>query len=259
MSSRREDKPPADLEAVRRTFEQFGRTDPLYAALSRRGRQHNRWDPEAFFETGRREIDSVLDRIAQLGVRPVAGRALDFGCAVGRLTQALGVHFAEAVGVDIAEAMVARAREYNQHGERVSYIVNTGPDLRVLADASFDFIYTNKVLQHIPPAHQATFIAEFVRLLRPGGVAVFQTRNGPLIRPATLRAWLYTLNRVHIRRLTQRLRRRPPYEMHYIARSLVEQVVTAAGGRMLAVDDLSAGRPNRSLRYIIEREPAPAP
>jgi hypothetical protein len=60
---------------------------------------------------------------------------------------------------------------------------------------------------------------------------------------------LYTLNRVYVRRLMQRLRRRPPYEMHYIARSRVEEVVAAAGGRMLYVTDQGRRRPGKSLRY----------
>lgn len=242
-------RPESALDPVRRAFEEFGQHDPMYAALSRSGLEGNRWEPEAFFETGRREIRDVLSYAADLGLEPGNQRALDFGCAVGRLTQALAEHFQEAVGVDIATAMVERAREWNRHGSRVTYRVNATPDLRVLETGSFDFVYTNKVLQHIPPAAQEAYIREFVRVLRPGGVAVFQTRNGPPIRPGSFRSWLYTLNRRHIRRISQRLRGRPPYEMHYLARSTIEAAVRDAGGRVVDVVDLSRGKPGKSLRY----------
>lgn len=242
-----------DLDAVREAFERFGRADPMYAALTRPGREGNQWDPEEFFEDGRREIRAVLDYLDGLGADPARGRALDFGCAVGRLTQALADHFEEAVGVDIAAAMIDAARAHNRHGGRVRYVLNTAPDLAVLESASFDFVYTNKVLQHIPPEAQYAYIREFMRVLRPGGVAVFQTRNGPRIEPGTPRALLYTINRRYIRRLSQRLRGRVPYEMHFVARARVEEEVAGAGGRVVDVKDLSRGRAGKSLRYCAVR------
>jgi 2-polyprenyl-3-methyl-5-hydroxy-6-metoxy-1,4-benzoquinol methylase len=225
----------------------------MYAALSRNVYRGNRWDPEAFFETGRTEIADVISYVASLGLHLKRDRALDFGCAIGRLTQALADHFGEVIGVDIASSMIDRAREYNTRGDRVTYLVNAAPDLSLFESATFDFIYTNKVLQHIPPDHQLGYMREFVRLLRPGGIAVFQTRNGPVIRPGTLRALAYTLNRRYFRRFAQRIRRRPAYEMHFVARSRVESVIAAAGGRVVNVVDLSRGKPARSLRYCIAK------
>ncbi|HEX6307416.1 MAG TPA: class I SAM-dependent methyltransferase [Longimicrobiales bacterium] len=249
------DRGPGDsgLGDVKRVFEELGRSDPMYAALTRGGHRGNRWDPEAFFATGRAEIADVMSYVAAFGLRPRHDRALDFGCAVGRLTQALADHFREAAGIDIAAAMIERAREHNRHGDRVRYYTSATADLALFDSGSFDFVYSNKVLQHIPPEHQLRYIREFVRVLRPGGVAVFQTRNGPVVRPGTLRALLYTLNRRHFRRFAQRVRRRPAYEMHYIARALVEAAVAEAGGRVVDVVDLSRGRPDRSLRYCITR------
>lgn len=244
----------SSLEPVREVFEDFGRDDPMYAALTRGGRDNNRWDPVEFFENGRQEIRDVLLYLGSLGLEPARGRALDFGCAVGRLTQALGDHFEEVVGIDIAESMVEAARRYDRHEGRVTYLQNSRPDLALLESGSFDFVYTNKVLQHIPPGPQAAYIREFMRVLRPGGVAVFQLRNGPRIRPGSLRARIYTLNRRHFRRLAQRVRGRKPYEMHYLARATVEQAVTDAGGRVADVVDVSRARPNKSLRYCAVKE-----
>lgn len=250
-TSRRSDA--AGLRSVRGVFEELGREDPMYAALSRNDYRGNRWDPEAFFATGRTEIADVLSYVSGLGLRLKLERALDFGCAVGRLTQALADHFREVVGVDIAASMVERAREYNRYGGRVTYLASAAPDLALFDSASFDFIYSNKVLQHIPPEHQLGYMSEFVRVLRPGGIAVFQTRNGPVIQPRTLRGLLYRLNRTYFRRFAQRVRGRPAYEMHYVARSRVQEAIDAAGGRIVDVVDLSRGKPDKSLRYCVAR------
>jgi 2-polyprenyl-3-methyl-5-hydroxy-6-metoxy-1,4-benzoquinol methylase len=247
---------PADdagLRSVRGVFEQLGRDDPLYAALSRNDLRGNRWDPEAFFENGRQEIRGVIAYVGERGLRLRHDRALDFGCAVGRLTQALADHFREVVGVDIATSMVERARGFNLHGDRVTYVANPAPDLGLFEAESFDFVYSNKVLQHIPPHHQLRYMREFVRVLRPGGIAVFQTRNGPLVRPRTLRALLYTLNRRHFRRFAQRIRGRPAYEMHFVARASVADAVASAGGRIVDITDMSRGKPDKSLRYCVAR------
>lgn len=244
----------AALEPVRGAFEQFGRDDALYAALSRGGREGGRWNPDEFFANGRERIAEVMAYATSLGLELRRDHALDFGTGPGRLAQGLAEHFARVTGVDIASSMVETARAYNTHGERVEYVVNTAPDLHIFDSATFDLVYTEKVLQHIPPDLQAGYIAEFVRVLRPGGLAIFQTRNGPLIRQGSLRSFLYTLNRRHVRRLLQRLRGKHPYEMHFIARERVEEIVSAAGGRIVDVVDLSRGKPNRSLRYCVLKE-----
>ncbi|MGH7459887.1 MAG: class I SAM-dependent methyltransferase [Longimicrobiales bacterium] len=245
----------SELARVRGVFEESGQADPMYAALSRKGLAGMRWDAEAFFANGRTEVADVLAYVAGQGVNLQRGRALDFGCAIGRLTQALGAHFDQAVGVDIAAAMVEQARTHNQQGERVTYVHNTAPHLHVFADHSFDFVYSNKVLQHIPPTQQLAYVREFLRVLRPGGLAVFQMRNGPYIEPGSVRASLYTLNRIHFRWFTRRVRGRRPYglQMHFVARAQVERVVSEAGGRILDVVDLSRGKPNKSLRYCVTR------
>lgn len=251
------ERDPRRLGDVREVFEALGRKDPMWAALARSECRGNRWEPDAFFETGREEIRGVLEYLDALGLATGRGRALDFGCGVGRLSQALAGHFDEVVGVDVARSMVEGARAHNRHGPRVRYLANERPDLRLLDDASFDLVYSNKVLQHLRPPLQLAYVQEFVRVLRPGGVAIFQIRNGPRIRPGSLRALLYRLNRVHLRRLIQRLRGRPPYEMHVVARAQVEEAVRRAGGRLADVVDLSRGRPGKSLRYCALRPGAP--
>lgn len=238
------------LEFVRQTYERLGREDPLYAVLSCRKYRHNRWDLHAFFETGRKEIAEVLQYVEQLGWPLRFGRALDFGCGVGRLSQALAEHFQEVVGVDIAESMVQRARELNRHGDRVSYLVNTTDDLGVLSAGAFDFVYSNITLQHIPPDCGKRYIREFLRVLRPGGLALFQVPAGRRYRPGSLAEALYKFRRHYLRRFLRAICLRPPVEIHYIPRADVEEVLRSAGGKI--VDVLPEGKRSKrgkSFRY----------
>jgi SAM-dependent methyltransferase len=171
-----------DLKLVQKHWDRFGRNDPLWANLSLPGKERGEWALEEFLATGRTDIAAILRSAAERGLEFRRGRALDFGCGVGRLTQALADAFERVDGVDIAPSMIAHARELNRFGARCSYHVNDQPDLRLFGDGSFDFIYSALVLQHMEPVNAKAYIREFVRLCTPGGIAVFQV---PSHRTAT--------------------------------------------------------------------------
>lgn len=163
-----------DLDDVQRHWNEWGRRDPYFAIISRPDRRGNRWDLDEFFRTGVDDIDAMLGWLQKLHVPVEPGRVLDFGCGVGRLTQALARTFAECDGVDIAPSMIERARELNQFGDRVRYHVNDRNDLTLFEDGSFDLVYSIIVLQHIEPVYSMAYVREFARILAPGGVVVFQ-------------------------------------------------------------------------------------
>ena len=74
------------------------------------------WDPTEFFNLGDGEITNVLDLIDSRHLPLARGRALDFGCGVGRLTQGLARFFDQADGVDISPSMIDAARQWNRYG-----------------------------------------------------------------------------------------------------------------------------------------------
>lgn len=168
-----------ELDDLKRNWNAFGETDPLWSILTWPGTRGNRWDLDEFWETGRKQVAEHLERADRLGLPVEHGRALDFGCGVGRLTQALAERFDAVVGVDIAASMVAQARAYNRHGDRVSYEVNERSDLSLFEDQSFDLVFTLIVLQHMEPRYSREYMREFCRLLRPGGLAIFQLPAEP--------------------------------------------------------------------------------
>ena len=243
------------LEKVQATYEQLGSEDPLWAILTDDRFRGNKWDPAAFFATGREEIAQVLRDLAAQGHKVGGGTALDFGCGVGRLTQALCVHFQQVIGIDISTTMIDGAIKWNQHGERCRYLVNTTATIDAVADGTVDFVYSNITLQHSPPRYQVGYIAEFLRMLRPGGLAVFQVRIGPYRAPGSIADAWYRLKSETLRPLWKRMRGRPPVQSHTISERDVQEAVARAGGRVLAAvnTDKVPRRSRRSLRYTIQK------
>ncbi len=167
-----------EIERLKTNWEAFGRDDPLWAVLTEPTARGGRWDLDEFLARGEHEVAAALAELDQLGASPVRGRALDFGCGVGRLTQALADRFERCDGVDIAGSMIAEARRVNRRGDRVQYHVNDAPDLELFASGTFDFVLSFIVLQHMEPRYATGYIAEFLRVLKPGGVAMFQVPAG---------------------------------------------------------------------------------
>ncbi len=162
------------LSELQKVWEDWARADPLWAILSDPTKTQRRWDRDAFFSTGREEVEAVMADLESRGIQVKRGRCLDFGCGVGRLTQALAEFFEVCDGVDISPTMLLKAQEFNIFPDRCFYRLNDKPDLSIYPGRSFDFIYSNIVLQHIKPHLSERYVREFVRLLTDGGVAMFQ-------------------------------------------------------------------------------------
>jgi 2-polyprenyl-3-methyl-5-hydroxy-6-metoxy-1,4-benzoquinol methylase len=164
-----------NIQQAHKNWTELGENDPMWVVLSLPDKLGGKWTPEKFFASGREEIDRVLRIIREAGVTVNPGRALDFGCGLGRLSQALAEHFRRVEGVDISDSMIRQAQQYNKHPDKVEYQLNVKNDLSLYPRNQFDFIYSNIVLQHVPSTDQLLYIAEFMDLLKIGGVAYFQT------------------------------------------------------------------------------------
>ena len=133
-------------------------------------------DMERFFESGKMIVGEALDGAP---VAP-AGRtkAVEIGSGLGRVCLALADRFDSVTGIDISPEMVQRAREL-VHNDRVSFVVGDGASLGGVDDASVDLVLSFTVFQHIPRVEVIeAYIAEAGRILRPGGMFVFQWNNG---------------------------------------------------------------------------------
>jgi SAM-dependent methyltransferase len=182
-----------NVERLSREWDELARGDPLWEVLSDPDRRDGRWQLDEFFASGEQEVGAVLERAGELGRPERREAALDFGCGVGRLTRALSRHFGRCVGVDVSSQMVEQARKLNADRDNLEFVVNVAPDLAAFDSDSFDLVYSSKVLQHMPSGAQAcAYTAEFLRLVRPGGIAVFQLWTSiPLRRRIQPRRRLY--------------------------------------------------------------------
>jgi SAM-dependent methyltransferase len=162
--------PISKISIHKRDWEDLAHVDPLFAILTTKGKEFGRWDPEEFFSTGQAEIDALMRSCGfKAGDN---GRALDFGCGVGRLSRGLRSYFGDVYGIDISEEMVRLAKKLTPS---CNFVVNQAEDLKLFDDDFFDFIYSNIVLQHQPTKEMArSYIREFVRLVKPTGMIVFQ-------------------------------------------------------------------------------------
>ena len=239
------------LARHKQDWEQLAAEDPLWAVLSDPARRRNGWDVDEFLETGEREIYAVLARGDELGLPARFGRALDFGCGAGRLTRALAARFEVSVGVDISERMVEEARRLAADRPGCEFRVDETGDLQQFPDGSFDLVYSTLVLQHQPSRRLvAAYISEFVRLLAPGGAAVFQLPSslGHVHRLQVGRRAYALLRAVGVPE-RELLRRTPLTPMRMLAapEAWVRRTVAEAGGSVAAVDPLEGG----SLRYWV--------
>jgi SAM-dependent methyltransferase len=242
-----------NLHEIRSDWTALGTDDPLWAVLATRDRRHGRWDAEAFLATGRDEVAAVFTHLDDLGLAPGYERALDFGCGAGRLTIALADRMETTIGVDIAEPMLAKARELDTAG-RCEFVRNDAADLARFDDASFDVVMSSLVLQHLPQDLARRYLAELVRVLRPGGALVVQLVTGP---DRSLRGLLVRLLPLRAVRFLQRrvLRYPAPMDMHPMDRAGLEPVATGAGARLVdAVDEPMYGGNWRYTRYYLTKQ-----
>jgi SAM-dependent methyltransferase len=165
-----------NLETLKNNWESLAERDALFAILTDHRRVGGKWNVDEFMATGKAEIETVMHHLSSIRRIPdYAGKALDFGCGVGRVTQALAPRFTSCVGVDISQQMIDKAKSLNRYAH-CRYVANSAEQLP-FADASFSFIYSNIVLQHVPRRFSTAYLREFVRVLAPGGILVFGVQD----------------------------------------------------------------------------------
>lgn len=249
------------LHTLQRNWDELGRRDPMWSILSLPEKKDNRWQTDEFFRTGEQEIKQLIQSLESLSCNPPRAKALDFGCGAGRLTQPLASYFDEVFGVDIAPSMIDFANRHNRHPEQCRFIVNESADLKMFSDDEFGLIYSNIVLQHIPPAYTRNYLREFLRILSPRGILVFQLPSGGRVFDDS---GMLNLRGLGIRilprfflDLASRLNgpgRGPRMEMYWTPRSKVIRFLERNGARVLHVAaDNSVENKWTSYRYYVAK------
>jgi ubiquinone/menaquinone biosynthesis C-methylase UbiE len=256
-----------DLDELQKNWNGFAKEDPLWGILTDPSKKGGKWDEAEFFNSGKRGVLSLVRHAQTLKADMPMGSALDFGCGVGRFTQALCDHYEECHGVDISPTMIDMAGTKNKYGERCRYHLNVINDLTLFDDNVFDFVLSRLVLQHMEPRYSSVYIREFIRVLVQGGVAVFQIpgelspaylKEHPIRsagdRYAKIGKWIKRVKTVLWKGNPILGPFVPKMEMYGIKEADVLALIEKSGARILeVVPDQSAGKDWISFTYFVTK------
>lgn len=222
MKTTREESKLADGVSEQRKSEQSSQMGGDWDARASRNPMHwtvlcdRPWTSPEFFESGRKEARALTEPVfARFSFDPAGKRMLEIGVGVGRLLPGWVGLFGEVWGVDVSEAMIREGTQ-SHNLPKVRWVQNNGYDLAGLPDDYFDFVFSYMVFQHLPEKWiAASYLAETLRVLKPGGVFQLQFKTGsrpakervsqllpqPLRRPAVMAYNLLTLRPRRISRV----------------------------------------------------------
>jgi len=239
-----------NIKKLQRAWDNYGKENPFWAVLT----TDEDWNERRFFSTGQREIDDVFRYLHKQKVAPRKGRALDFGCGVGRLTRPLGKYFSQVVGVDISPSMIDEANQLNRGRTKLRFVLNTEANLKKLGTNSFDFVYSHITLQHIRADYSAEYIREFVRVLKPGGILLFQIPSSKKAKYSGLRPILRRINKVGFYSFLKERFGETRMEMHTIPREEIIDLLEQSGAAIKDIQpDKEAGLAWISYRYLAQK------
>ena len=138
----------------------------------------NATDYDSWFKPARGQVIDNLEKSAL--AKALAGkkyeRALDVGIGNGRLLPIYAPHVAQVTGMDISSEQLDQA---SQAAKKIGIPFDTllcQEASRIeIPDNSFDLIICSRVLQHVFNWRES--VAEFARILKPGGDLVLLTYN----------------------------------------------------------------------------------
>ena len=125
-----------------------------------------------FFRVGEATADCIHEAVTRAGASLTQSCvALDFGCGCGRTLMWLNRRFPEVAwhGADVDTQAIDWCRA---HLPAASFIVNQPLPPLPFPDRRFDLIYGISVFTHLDEPYQRAWLAEFRRILKPGGLVL---------------------------------------------------------------------------------------
>ena len=237
-----------NLKELQRNWDEASKLDAISSIFYD---PKNKWEKEEFFYSGVKEINEIIKNIESLNIYVNKNKALDFGCGIGRLTQALGNYFDEVIGVDIASNMIKLANEFNLHPEKCKYILNENDNLEMLPDNMFNLIYSNITLQHMESRFIKGYLKEFLRVLSKDGLLIFQL---PSEYALTFKGIIKRFTPKHILNAYHKIKykNKPMIELHGYKKDKVIKLLIDNGAKIIDVrqNDI-AGKDWISFQYYV--------
>src|SRR5579863_3199235 len=158
--------------SMQRDWDERARKNPFFYIASWR----KDWDEKAFFESGEQDYERlVAGPLARRDFAPERASMIELGCGAGRMTRTFSGKFRSVTASDISSEMLSRARVLCRDQKNIVWVQGNGIDLGGIASNSSDFVFSYLVLQHLPKEEIVHhYIAEIFRVLREGGLCLFQ-------------------------------------------------------------------------------------
>jgi ubiquinone/menaquinone biosynthesis C-methylase UbiE len=142
-------------------------------------------------ETWRQHVleRAITDLVRMIPERRASyGVVVDAGCGSGYSLPKLAQRFAprELIGVDLDPEMLASARAEVARAGVSARLVEASSTRMPLADGSVDLVFCHQTFHHI--VEQEAALAEWMRVLKPGGVLLFAESTRRYIHSWIIRA-----------------------------------------------------------------------
>lgn len=185
----------ACLEKIKAAWTHLGLTRPHHSVLTNKNflPENLEKHSDAFWSSGERETDQIGKILERHDCSELSAKtAVEFGCGVGRVTMGLARRFREVHAYDISPSHLSLAEQ------RAREVGVFNCQFHLLAEEPLaplepcDVFYSRIVFQHNPPPVIRHLIANALRSLKPGGIAIFQV---PTYHPHyrfSLDEWLAT-------------------------------------------------------------------
>jgi SAM-dependent methyltransferase len=243
-------------------WSQQGTENPWWAVLT--GEQKGNEIPVEkqleFYASGVENLQKTLPKLQALGFMQAAkiedSVALDFGCGLGRMSNALvSAGFKKVKCVDQAQSFLDVGQDtltkLSGQGlapiakdviDRVEF-VQSGPDLLCrVQPGSVDFVHSIITLQHMKPMLQTAYIEQLCEALATGGSGFFQIPTFIKNTPEEDHCFLE--------------KEQSTMMMHYTPRAEVEKHLQSSGCKVLSVEnmDMIGGGIGESLVFFFQKE-----
>ena len=240
-----------DFSAHQVEWSVMGKTRAFWSVLTGMPQDDNLVNQDMtaeFYESGRRDVAAAISQTQSVYPDWVPrGKALDFGCGLGRLGIALAQTpgFQSVTCVDQSVFHMSKLATFTQNFTKSAmfFPIVSGPDMLMAlwqapaVPLCYDFINSLIVMQHMISPLQAVYIEQLCDVLKPKGVARLHIPSYTPMKPACTEE------------LRELYRTEGGMQMHFLDESSVREILSRRGcdSNVVHVGNAHVGDPYRSM------------